>query len=232
MANVLVEETSLSNIASAIRGKNGGTAVYKPGEMAAAITNLSSGENEATFLGNNLCITTTLPSNITSLSNTYMPSNTAGSLVLSLKSDNITSIQSNAMSNKQVAGFDFPNLASIANYGCAFTDKITQPIVFHSSIVLGQRAFSDSNVPSIDFRSNVDLGTYMTFAYDYKLTTFIIRSPELVPLPNSGILREASGRTYIYVPANLVNEYKDATNWTTLSSQIRAIEDYPDITGG
>ena len=51
MANVLVEETSLSNIASAIRGKNGSTAVYKPGEMAAAITNLptggsSGGEND------------------------------------------------------------------------------------------------------------------------------------------------------------------------------------------
>ena len=43
MANVLVEETSLSNIASAIRGKNGSTAVYKPGEMAAAITNLPTG---------------------------------------------------------------------------------------------------------------------------------------------------------------------------------------------
>ena len=43
MANVLVEETSLSNIASAIRVKNGSTAVYKPGEMAAAITNLPSG---------------------------------------------------------------------------------------------------------------------------------------------------------------------------------------------
>ena len=43
MANVLVEETSLSNIASAIRGKNGSTSVYKPGEMAAAITNLPTG---------------------------------------------------------------------------------------------------------------------------------------------------------------------------------------------
>lgn len=43
MANVLVEETSLSNIASAIRVKNGSTSVYKPGEMAAAITNLSTG---------------------------------------------------------------------------------------------------------------------------------------------------------------------------------------------
>ena len=43
MANVLVEETSLSNIASAIRVKNGSTAVYKPGEMAAAISNLPTG---------------------------------------------------------------------------------------------------------------------------------------------------------------------------------------------
>ena len=54
MANVLVEETSLSNIASAIRGKNGSTAVYKPGEMAAAITNLPTGGGDTetiTFSG-------------------------------------------------------------------------------------------------------------------------------------------------------------------------------------
>lgn len=43
MANVLVEETSLSNIASAIREKSGGSATYKPGEMAAAISNLPIG---------------------------------------------------------------------------------------------------------------------------------------------------------------------------------------------
>ena len=43
MANVLVEETSLSNIASAIREKSGGSATYKPGEMAAAISNLPTG---------------------------------------------------------------------------------------------------------------------------------------------------------------------------------------------
>ena len=50
MANVLVEETSLSNIASAIREKNGGSATYKPGEMAAAISNLPIGGNEDAFL--------------------------------------------------------------------------------------------------------------------------------------------------------------------------------------
>lgn len=42
-----------------------------------------------------------------------------------------------------------------------------------------------------------------------------------------------NGKTgYIYVPRALVDSYKSATNWATLASQIRAIEDYPDITGG
>ena len=36
----------------------------------------------------------------------------------------------------------------------------------------------------------------------------------------------------IYVPRALVNEYKNATNWTVYADYIRAIEDYPDITGG
>ena len=42
----------------------------------------------------------------------------------------------------------------------------------------------------------------------------------------------ASGTGYIYVPKALVDSYKSATNWTTYASQIRAIEDYPDVTGG
>ena len=42
----------------------------------------------------------------------------------------------------------------------------------------------------------------------------------------------ASGTGYIYVPAALVDSYKAATNWSTYAEQIRAIEDYPEITGG
>lgn len=42
----------------------------------------------------------------------------------------------------------------------------------------------------------------------------------------------AKGTGYVYVPKTLVDSYKIATNWSTYASQIRAIEDYPDITGG
>jgi hypothetical protein len=41
--NVLVEESSLSAIASAIRGKNGGSDTYTPGQMASAIDDLNVG---------------------------------------------------------------------------------------------------------------------------------------------------------------------------------------------
>ena len=43
MANVLVNDTSLTAIGNAIREKNGETTTYKPSEMAAAITAISGG---------------------------------------------------------------------------------------------------------------------------------------------------------------------------------------------
>lgn len=46
MAKVLVNESSLTGIANAIRGKNGSTTTYKPSEMAAAITAISGGGPE------------------------------------------------------------------------------------------------------------------------------------------------------------------------------------------
>lgn len=47
MSKVLVNESSLTGIADAIRGKNGSTDTYKPSEMAAAITAISGGGSGA-----------------------------------------------------------------------------------------------------------------------------------------------------------------------------------------
>lgn len=43
MANVLIDDTNLTNIANAIREKNGTTTTYKPGEMAGAISAIETG---------------------------------------------------------------------------------------------------------------------------------------------------------------------------------------------
>ena len=43
MSKVLVEESNLSSIAGAIRSKVGGSTLYKPSEMAAAINTIDTG---------------------------------------------------------------------------------------------------------------------------------------------------------------------------------------------
>ena len=49
MAKVLVTDTNLTNIANAIRGKNGTQTTYTPAEMAAAITAIPSGGGSSKF---------------------------------------------------------------------------------------------------------------------------------------------------------------------------------------
>ena len=73
------------------------------------------------------------------------------------------------------------------------------------------------------------------FHSDTELQTLIIRSPAVCTLAyttaftGSGV---ANGTGYIYVPAALIEDYKAATNWSLYADQFRAIEDYPEITGG
>lgn len=81
----------------------------------------------------------------------------------------------------------------------------------------------------------------------HSLTALILRSGTMATLANKNALNycyhflgtvnatynpDGLKDGYIYVPADLVDSYKAATNWSTHADQIRAIEDYPDITGG
>ena len=68
------------------------------------------------------------------------------------------------------------------------------------------------------------------------LDTLILRASDIIwVLGNvnafSGTPIE-SGSGYIYVPSTMLDEYKAATNWSAFENQFRAIEDYPEITGG
>jgi len=67
------------------------------------------------------------------------------------------------------------------------------------------------------------------------LTALILRSATVCTMANTNALTNsaiASGTGYIYTPRSLVDSYKSQTNFSTYAEQIRAIEDYPDITGG
>lgn len=69
----------------------------------------------------------------------------------------------------------------------------------------------------------------MSFYYCTNLKVLILRSASVVTLANTNALiaTAISGKKgYIYVPRDLVDEYKAASNWVTYASQFRALEDY------
>ena len=74
-----------------------------------------------------------------------------------------------------------------------------------------------------------------TFKGCSALETCILRADAFLPMDNTSAFKGTpieSGTGYIYVPSALVGQYKAATNWTVYADQIRAIEDYSEITGG
>ena len=62
------------------------------------------------------------------------------------------------------------------------------------------------------------------------LETLIIDNENLFPMTNRSMLTGTlieKGTGYVYVPDNLVEQYKQATNWTTYAEQIKGISELP-----
>lgn len=73
------------------------------------------------------------------------------------------------------------------------------------------------------------------FSNCLSLDTLVLKANSLIPLVNVNAFENTpieAGNGYIYVPSSLISSYQSATNWVTFSSQIRAIEDYPEVLGG
>lgn len=151
---------------------------------------------------------------------------------------------------------DLPNAERIgvfSFYGCSGIETVNIPLAteignyaFYSNgkmksvnaplaTSLGKMAFRNcSQLAAIDLPLVVSIDTYVFYSCT-ALTTVILRSQRMCELLNTnafGSMPISNGTGYIYVPAALVDSYRAGTNWSAMADQIRAIEDYPDITGG
>ncbi len=149
--------------------------------------------------------------------------------------DGLEKINSNVF-NGDKALTDFGDASGITYIGiqafmaCAALTSLKLPSVTS----LGRSAFSGcTGLAKIDIGekfSTIDGGVFYGCSH---LETLILRNPSVVvklsyvaALNNSGI---ASKKGYVYVPAALLESYKTATNWVSFASQLRSIEDYPEI---
>jgi hypothetical protein len=130
--------------------------------------------------------------------------------------------------------FENSRLTKVMQYAfiqCVNLKSVVLPNVAH----LMQQAFRQcTKLERADFSNLVSMETYAFYGAS-TLKTLIIRTNTVCNLVNTMAFTGTpikEGEGYIYVPAALLEEYKQATNWTTLEDNIRAIEDYPEITGG
>ena len=139
----------------------------------------------------------------------------------------------NANSNN-IATANFPSATSIAIYAFSICGLTT--VKFPAVMRINNFAFYfSSSLTTADFPVAASIGTRAFYGCS-ALTALILRKTDAVCALSSNDAFSstpiASGTGYIYVPSALVYSYKEATNWSIYSDQIRAIEDFPDITGG
>jgi hypothetical protein len=217
MANVLVEETSLTNIANAIRNKNGTAAKYKPSEMANAISQITTSEDLTSELTEQNTLITTQETTIddivtalqgksagggdTSLEDSFM----AGSIT-HYRNDRITLTSQYCLAGRNnLITVEFPNVKELQTRAC----------------------FMCSNLERIEL-DNIERFYSGVFYGNYALKSVVIRTSTVATLvardvfSNSAI---ASGTGYVYVLDNLVEQYKNSSNWSDIASQIKGVSE-------
>lgn len=143
-----------------------------------------------------------------------------------------------AASYKMLAtSIELPKCTSIGNSSMGYFSKVTR-LVLPEVTSIGNSACT--NWETLAF---ADLGKCKSIANyglrnNGKLATLILRSETMCTLSNYALNSTAiwNGNGYVYVPGALIGSYQTATNWKTIygksANVFRAIEDYPEITGG
>lgn len=163
--------------------------------------------------------------------------------------DKVTQIGQYAFANcKELTEINFPQVITIKNYAfrdCSKLSLISFPVVeriednafwntaiiegnFPEAIHVGFNAFNTKTVTKLDFSKLSRIGQY-AFKGATQLDTLILRNSTICALANTTDTftgtKIAAGTGYIYVPDNLVDSYKTATNWVTFANQIKPISE-------
>ena len=245
MAKYVIEDTTLTNMADAIREKTGGTEPITPSNFATEIAGIQSG-GDTTIEDGLVEGTLTEYSNdrVTNVGEYAFYHTTISKIDL----PNVTSVKKMAFQSSFVQSLNLPKATSIGETSCGWCSSLQQ-INIPNVISIDKTAFRQTSLPSItlpkvtnvandafyenenlksvDFYSKVTIATH-AFVFCSVLETVILRSETMCTLSGIGVFSSTpieSGTGYIYVPDNLVDSYKSATNWSTYASQIKPISE-------
>ena len=113
-----------------------------------------------------------------------------------------------------------PELVSEGSQLCASCSSLTTVCFPKITSISAMCVYNISSVKHIDFSSATSITS--SFTGCSSLEMLILRSDIICTLAEGYALSSSkinSGEGYIYVPSNLVDEYKEATNWVAVSEQ-------------
>ena len=161
--------------------------------------------------------------------------------ITNFSNEELTAISDYGLAGKtNMQSLYIPNVVSVGGYAFEGCETITE-IHFEKHITFKSEKFpymalkGAKNAVKIEFNDGFTILMSYVFYNMTNLEAVIIRGDNVSQLNNGNHFNGSSianGTGYIYVPAVLVDQYKAETNWVTIADQIRAIEDYPEITGG
>lgn len=254
MSKVIVDNSTITDIADAIRVKVGNGKVYKMAEMPQAILSIDGGGTGEVI---------------------YTEDAILKGEVVDYYNDRITTLRDYAFAEyDNLISIDLPNLQNAGDYSFARCYSLeyvnmpelleVRPNTFDSCMNL-----TTINIPKVKIIQNIafnncdslesirlsglDTGAGQAFTNCDKLKwvdfgngkiignvcfrntsleTLILRYKGVVNLQNINALEKTpieDGIGYVYVPKAFINSYKVDTKWSLFANQIRAIEDYPEI---
>lgn len=147
-----------------------------------------------------------------------------------LKSVNLPKLTSLGNNGFNSTGLESINLSLCTEIGSSSFCRTNQLVSVILPLVasIPSFCFSYSSVQKIDTSSVTFIAAY-AFEDARQLDNLILRNSSVCTLANSTNTftntKIAAGTGYIYVPDNLVDSYKTATNWVTFANQIKPISE-------
>lgn len=217
-----INEQYLTDIAEAIRNKNGTDQTYKPRELAAAVSNLKTDVTQ--FYSSIDGSITKLHDSLATVVGEYRYCGCSNLTTVDLP--NVTSIGDSAFDGcDKLTTIKLPSVTDIGKYAFFLCRNLTT-VDLSNAINIETGAFVACNLLTIidlPKATNIRLSAFIECD---NLSAIILRSSTKCTLQKPGIPLSNSN-LYIYVPAALLPDYRTAYP----DYNFRSIENYPEICG-
>lgn len=236
MSTVIIDDSILASIGDAVRAKTGEETKYTLSEIPAAILSIEESEeaiaiaeslldgsitaysDTITYLGDNVF------SGCTQLKEFYCPNITSIGVrtfnqctsLEHINLDNITTVPGSAFTYcESLTDITLPNVTSIGPTAFVMCSALKK-VDLHKTVHFYDGCFTGNNsMEALILRSTTSICTF-----DLRL----FETTDYIP-----------SSLYIYVPESMLSAYTAKNSgelWYYYASHFRAIEDYPEITGG